>query len=308
MKKIFLTLIVAFAGCLSVLAQSRGGLRINEVMVVNENSVVDDYGQHQAWIELYNSTYGPLEISSVFLTTDSLQPKMYPVPLGDVNTEIPPRQHVLFWADGQPDKGTFHTSLTLVPGQDNWIGIFDADGRTLIDQVVVPASLLADQSYARHADGVREYDDETPVWEIRDGSANLYITPSSNNIIKDTNSKVDLFHERDEHGGALTIMAMCIVFTALLVLCLCFVIINKIGSKVTRINKMKAQGINPADVDRKTRPEHDSGEVIAAISMALHEHLDAHDNEQTVLTINKVKKAYSPWSSKIYNMRELPHK
>lgn len=307
MKKIFLTLLVALAGCIALSAQSRGGLRINEVMVTNENSVVDDYGNREAWIELYNSTYGPLEISSVYLTTDSMKPKMYPVPLGDVNTEIPPRQHVIFWADGQPDKGTFHTSLRLVPGQDNWIGVYDADGKTLIDAVVVPASLLPDQSYARHIDGVVFSENpDVPVWEVRDGSDELYITPSSNNVIKDTNSKVDLFHERDKSGGALTVMAMCIVFTALLVLCVCFMIINKIGSKITRRNKMKAQGINPAEVDRSTRPDHDSGEEIAAIVMALHEHLDAHDNEQTVLTINKVKKAYSPWSSKIYNMRELP--
>lgn len=307
MKKIFLTLIVAvLAGGMSVVAQSRGGLRLNEVMVVNENSVVDDYGQHQAWIELFNSTFGPLEISSVYLTTDSTKPKMYPVPLDDVNTEIPPRQHVLFWADGQPDKGTFHTNIILEPGKDNWIGIFDADGKTLIDEVLIPASLLPDQSYARKADGVKNELNDADAWEIRDGSEKLYITPSSNNIIKDTNSKVDLFHEKDSSGAALTVMAMCIVFAALLVLCLCFIIINKIGSSVTRRNKMKAHGIDPSEIDRKSRPDHDSGEEIAAIVIALHEHLDAHDNEQAVLTINKVKKAYSPWSSKIYNMRHLP--
>ena len=57
-----------------------------------------------------------------------------------------------------------------------------------------------------------------------------------------------------------------------------------------------------------TREErNDSGEAIAAIAMALHEHLDAHDRENTVLTINKVKRAYSPWNSKIYNMRHLPN-
>ena len=51
----------------------------------------------------------------------------------------------------------------------------------------------------------------------------------------------------------------------------------------------------------------DSGEEIAAIAMALYEHLNAHDKEDTILTINKVKKAYSPWSSKIYTLRETPN-
>ena len=51
------------------------------------------------------------------------------------------------------------------------------------------------------------------------------------------------------------------------------------------------------------------GEVIAAISMALHEHQGAdHDVEETILTISRVKRSYSPWSSKIYTLRETPHK
>jgi hypothetical protein len=52
----------------------------------------------------------------------------------------------------------------------------------------------------------------------------------------------------------------------------------------------------------------DSGEEIAAIAMALYEHLNVHDTENTILTINKVKRAYSPWSSKIYSMRQTPSK
>ena len=59
---------------------------------------------------------------------------------------------------------------------------------------------------------------------------------------------------------------------------------------------------------KEDRPGQDSGEVIAAIAMALHDHLDTHDRENTVLTINKVKRAYSPWSSKIYGLRELPRR
>lgn len=149
MKRIFTTISVALLALVATIAtdaQSRTALRINEVMVDNENSIVDEYGNHGAWVELFNSNFSPLEISSVYLTNDKANPRKYPVPLGDVNTEIPARQHVLFFADGEPNKGTFHTSFTLTPGQDNWIGIYDADGLTLIDEVLIPASLLP----ARH--------------------------------------------------------------------------------------------------------------------------------------------------------------
>jgi len=119
-KRILTLLVVALASVIAISAQGRRGLRINEVMIVNDStSVVDDFGQYSAWVELFNSTFGPLEISSVFLTNDPSRPTLYPVPLGDVNTEIPTRQHILFWADGQPNKGTFHTSFTFTPGQDN---------------------------------------------------------------------------------------------------------------------------------------------------------------------------------------------
>ncbi len=48
-----------------------------------------------------------------------------------------------------------------------------------------------------------------------------------------------------------------------------------------------------------------SGEVSAAISMALYYYLnEQHDAESGVMTIKAVSKKYSPWSSKIYGMRQ----
>lgn len=300
-RNIILLILIALVGVATVTAQGRRGLKLNEVMVVNDSNYVDDYGKCGAWIELFNSTFGPLEISKVFLTNDPKNPKMYPVPIGDVNTRVPKRQHILFWADGKATHGTFHTNFTLDPSHPNWIGIYDTDGLTLIDSVTVPV-MSGNMSFARMDDG-------DGAWEVRDGvEEGKYITPSSNNRIKDTNGKVDMFHENDSHGFSLTIMAMMIVFTALLVLCVCFWIISKIGAKKLSDKKLKSQGVDPTSVKRADRPMGDSGEEIAAIVMALHEHLNAHDNEATILTINKVRRAYSPWSSKIYSLRGLTRK
>ena len=301
-RKLFLFLIIVTACAAAASAQGRRGLRINEVMVQNDSNYVDDYGRYPAWIELFNSTYAPLEISSVFITDDPSDPTKYPVPLGDVNTKLPKRQHVIFWADGNPTRGTFHLNFALVPGRDNYIALYDADGKTLIDEVTVPASLAPNTSYARASDGGDE-------WEVRDNSnEDLYVTPSSANRIKGTNPKIANFSTIDKNGFGMTIMAMAIVFSALLLLCVCFYIISKIGARTANVNKMRAHGVNSKEVAREDRPEHDSGEEIAAIVMALHEHLDTHDKESTVLTINKVKRAYSPWSSKIYGLRELPRR
>lgn len=313
MKQKIIIMLLILAGCAAATqAQSRRNLRINEVMVQNDSNFVDDYGHHSAWIELFNTTHAPLQIASVFLTNnpetlnENLTVKerkamMYPVPLGDVLTNIPKRQHIVFWADGRPTLGTFHANFTLTPGKDNWIAIYDADGRTLIDSVTVPAMLPANQSYARKIDGLQG-------WEVRNDANGFPVTPSSNNKIRETNDKIDTFAEKDKNGFAMAIMAMAIVFSALLLLCVCFYIISKIGEKISRRNKAKSQDIDVKSLSKEERKEHthDSGEEIAAIVMALHEHLDTHDRESTVLTINKVKRAYSPWSSKIYGLRQLP--
>lgn len=300
MKRSITLLVIVLVAAMAVAtqAQDRKSLRINEVMIVNDTSIVDDYGEHHAWIELFNANFAPLEISSMYLTNDKNNPTKYPIPLGDVKTRISKRQHVVFWADNNPNKGTFHTSFTLVQGQDNWIGLYDSDRKTLVDSVTIPASLLAGYSYARSEDGAG-------VWQVRDGGPDDYITPSSANVIKDKNPKVEMFAEKDGFGFLMTIMAMGIVFTALFVLSLCFVGIGTISKYLARSKKARAKGVEVVEIDRK---DLDSGEAIAAIVMALHEHLDVHDKESAILTINKVKRAYSPWSSKIYGLREYPHK
>ena len=50
-------------------------------------------------------------------------------------------------------------------------------------------------------------------------------------------------------------------------------------------------------------------EIIAVIGLALSMHLqDVHDYEKTVITMQKVMRPYSPWSSKIYGLRQIPFK
>ncbi len=300
-KRILGIFLLAVCAVSSVWAQGRKGLRINEVLISNETNFQDDYGCQSAWIEIFNTTFGSVDIGSCYLTNDKENPKKYPIPKGDVLTEMPPRQHLLFWADNQPNRGTFHVSFELDPTQENWIGLYDANGEDLIDEVIIPAGIPADCSYARVDDGAGE-------WEIKDGTDSRYVTPSTNNVTLDKNEKIEMFATHDRHGFGMTIMAMCIVFSGLLLLFLSFRLIGKITVWIKRRNAMRVHGISDKTEAKEKELGRVSGEVCAAISMALYQHLEVHDVEDTVLTINKVKKAYSPWNSKIYSLREIPNK
>lgn len=110
--------------------------------------------------------------------------------------------------------------------------------------------------------------------------------------------------EDDPWGGAITILSMCIVILALAVLSILFLGFGRISSALQKRRKQAAHG--PAKANEIVQ-DADSGEVIAAIAAALAEHFSGkHDMEDYILTIRSMKRSYSPWNSKIYNLRVLP--
>ena len=295
---IFITLVAVV--CLGLNAQRATSLKINEVLVTNEQNYQDDYGLHNAWIEIFNTSFASVNIEGCYLTNDKDNPTKYPIPKGDVLTLIKPRQHILFWADGMPNRGTFHVSFTLDPSKENYIALYDSNGKTLIDEITVPAGMLADQSYAREEDG-------SANWVIKGGGEHSYVAPSTNNMTLDKNEKIENFKKHDADGFGMAIIAMSVVFIGLILLYVSFKIVGNIAVKLGKRNAMKAIGItDKVEAKEKNLGSH-SGEEAAAIAMALHEFMnDAHDVEDMILTINKVKRTYSPWSSKIYTLRQTP--
>jgi hypothetical protein len=289
-KKSGLLLLLFVFLAIGTKAQRVTSMRINEVLVINEDNFVDDYGKRSGWIELFNTSAGTVNIGGCFLTDDKNNPKKYPIPKGDVFTRISPRQHVLFWADGMASRGTFHLNFTLTPGKDNYIALYDSDGKTLVDEYTIPAEQTTDVSYGRKVDGGNEWGYLAKV------------TPSTNNLTLDTNEKIDNFKTNDSTGAGMTLTAMMVVFVGLFILYFIFkqVAILAITAGKIRAKKAGATIMHEGDI---------SGETLAAISAALYElNEDVHDIERTVLTIQKVKRNYSPWSSKIYGLRDTPTK
>ena len=313
-KKGIILFLLAVVCSISVNAQSHKGLRINEVMVQNDDNLVDEYGNRSAWIELYNSTRRTMNISSIYLTTQKVEDgelpdrnQMYLVPRGDERTKVKHLQAIVFYADGQPQKGTFHACITLTPGKENYIAVYDADCITKLDEVIVPADLPAGYSFARNTkvEDFCKLNGNSFIagdWSVRNGESGSEITPGENNYVIGKNDKIEQFEKNDSHGVILTIMAMAIVFSALIVLSTCFFIFGTISKRMSdkkkkSKNRQQEQEQAPAEIDGDAE-----GEVVAAIAMALYEHLNAHDEESNVLTF---KRRHSDWNSKIATLSEL---
>lgn len=324
MKK-FYTLILLlgiFAGASNLAAQNMTDMRLNEILVENTDGFVDDYGCRSGWIELFNSSYGTVDIAGCYLTTDANNLKMYMIPKGDVLTKISPRQHVLFWADSAANRGTFHLGFNLNGATE--VLFVASDGRTIIDRIKLPA-LEPNKSFGRKYDGQgvsekagifyqsyrtnKVYNADMADKTTQNGWTALENpTPSTNNFGAEEISKSMMIAESDPYGIFLTITAMSVTFLALILLYFVFKNIGKFHIRKTSETAKKATASSSKKDARATSGEV-SAETYAAIATAMHMYLiesEAHDYEDTVLTINKVSKSYSPWSSKIYTLRETP--
>jgi glutaconyl-CoA/methylmalonyl-CoA decarboxylase subunit delta len=104
-----------------------------------------------------------------------------------------------------------------------------------------------------------------------------------------------------EDGLIITVVGYVIVFLALLTLYITFTWIAKLTNLYVR-KRLEREG-KPVGKNGKTLLV--PGDEGAAIAMALYLFNELHDEESTVLTIERVSKIYSPWSSKIYNLRKF---
>ena len=102
----------------------------------------------------------------------------------------------------------------------------------------------------------------------------------------------------DPYGAGLAVVAVSVVFFALV--CIMFMM-GGYGKLIQRFqNRKQASGKAAATSGTGNAPE---GEVYAAIAAAIYAYSqDLHDVEDTVITIQKTERAWTPWNAKFYNM------
>ncbi len=103
----------------------------------------------------------------------------------------------------------------------------------------------------------------------------------------------------------IALVGYLIVFIALVILVEVFIYLPGLISMLTRI-RLHRKGI---EVPEQQKVTHITGEENAAIAIALYLFFnEMHDEESNIITIRKVSRTYSPWSSKIYGLNNLEGK
>lgn len=115
----------------------------------------------------------------------------------------------------------------------------------------------------------------------------------------------ETIQESDPVGVGLTAVAVSVVFLALVCIALIIagsgkLIANSEKRKAGKADKAKKSIIKPVSDGSSAASE---AEVFAAIAAAIHLYNDElHDEEDTIITIQKVEREWTPWNAKYYNM------
>ena len=115
-------------------------------------------------------------------------------------------------------------------------------------------------------------------------------------------TQILLYTDPISEGYVILITGLLIIFGALVTLALFF---NYGLPVMLYIYKIITKGKDKKISEIKVKRDSDfTGELSAVIGASVHMYLsEQHDIESGILTIKQVKKAYSPWSSKIYGIQ-----
>ena len=112
----------------------------------------------------------------------------------------------------------------------------------------------------------------------------------------------DTILEKDPYGLFVTVTSVIVVLSALIGLSLFILFFGSVMKRVANKNVAQKMGV-PATA----APICNSVENAEIIAIKL-DRAERHDRESEVITINRVGRAYSPWSSKIHGLTQTPHR
>lgn len=103
----------------------------------------------------------------------------------------------------------------------------------------------------------------------------------------------------DPSNYTIALVGYIIVFVALVLLYVVFYNVPKVLKLFIKLRTLRAKPDSKCDDCGEFLSGIENAAIAATIYMYFNE---VHDDENTIITIKKVRKDYSPWSSKIYGV------
>ncbi len=131
---------------------------INELQPLNNNTVADQNGEFEDWIELYNQSDEDVDLSGYYLTDSKKNPTKWQFPEG---TSISGKDYLTIWADGDTLQAGLHTNYKLTSDGEKVLLL--TPELNILDETEYPSTVLP-QSWARIPDGTGDFQWAEPTF------------------------------------------------------------------------------------------------------------------------------------------------
>ena len=159
----------------------------NEIMAKNDFAVMDQNGEYDDWVELYNTSNRRINLSDLYMSDDKNNKFKWKFP---VNASIESHSVLVVWTDGDSLQQGLHTNFKLSAAGDS-VYISNADGFVIDSVYFGPQS--PDISYYRCPNGIGSFtytlsftfnqsNCPTAINELSNEQLSVYPVPSQGSI------------------------------------------------------------------------------------------------------------------------------
>ncbi|MDZ7879674.1 MAG: CotH kinase family protein [Saprospiraceae bacterium] len=134
------------------------GVAVNEIMASNATTQTDQNGEFEDWIELFNKTSVPIDLSGFFLSDDAANRGKFKLPQG---TTIPANGYLIVWADEDGSQTGLHANFKLSAAGE--VVIFSDRDTAEIENIIF-STQQADKGYARRPNGTGNFVIQNPTF------------------------------------------------------------------------------------------------------------------------------------------------
>ena len=146
---------------------------INELCAANNQVMADQDGEFDDWVELYNNTGSPINLSGLYLSDDINNTNKWAFP----DTTIAANDYLIVWVDDDPSQAGLHCDFKLSSSGEEF-AIFDNAGN-IIDSVSF-GQQSSDITYGRFPNGTGPYILMSPTFAAQNVENNQIQTIGTN--------------------------------------------------------------------------------------------------------------------------------
>ncbi|MGH1362791.1 MAG: CotH kinase family protein [Calditrichia bacterium] len=160
-----------------LLPVATGDLVINEFMADNDSTAMDQDGEFDDWVELYNNSGSEISLAGLYLSDDETELTKWAFP----DTSIAANGYLIVWTDNDSGQVGLHANFALSRSGEA-VCLTDSDGITSLDQVVF-GTQTTDVSTGRFPNGTGDFAEMPPSFAAENTNGITGIEDVVNNTI-----------------------------------------------------------------------------------------------------------------------------